>query len=292
MTRLSQLLRLVPVATLLAALCPAQATSAPASEPPKRGLPTFEDLVARLESKEKASKSVQMTMETTGWFPGGRTVKTSGELRVLGKTHVHVRMVEDFGDELKGEHEMVKTPEGAWTKETDPAQGTVYVSIKPELLKKLDEAQAKLGEGDVSGIPNDINESRGSAMLRSLHKTFDLKVDRKLAETDEIVVKGNARAEARSDESELPDADAVEVLVREKDAAITVMRQFKDGKRILEVRIKSLELDRDLDKSSFRIALPEGAKFIDAMEHPPMREQIERVLKDAGLMDSAKDPKK
>src|SRR5262249_15841695 len=161
---------------------------------PKKGLPTFEELLAKLQASEKAAKSVVMTMETTGWFPGGRTVKTSGELRVLGKTHVHVRMTEDFGHELKAEHQMVKTPGGAWTRETDPAQGAVYVSIKPELLKKLDEAQAQLGEGEASGIPNEINEAHGSAMLQSLMKTFDLKVDRRLAERDEIVIKGNVRA--------------------------------------------------------------------------------------------------
>ena len=80
-----------------------------------------------------------MELETVANFPSpapgipNRVLRTKGSLRVLGKTHVHVKMNADFGDGMVGENETVKTPEGVWTREQDPVQGTVYTYMRPEL---------------------------------------------------------------------------------------------------------------------------------------------------------------
>lgn len=172
-------LRLVPLTLLLAVTARAQVTSAPSTNSARDGQMSLESVLTELKSREKAAKSVLMEMTSTGWFPGGRQVKTTGSLRVLGKTHVHVKMSADFGDGMRGDNETVKTPEGVWTRETDPAQGTVCTTMSTELMKKLDEALAVLGEGrELPGVPNGIDEANGSVMIESLQKTFSLKVER------------------------------------------------------------------------------------------------------------------
>lgn len=285
MPRFVPILLFVTLQTLLATFSMAQTTASASRNSGQGALPTLEEVLAELKSREKAAKSVLLEMTSTGWFPGGRTVKTAGTLRVLGKTHVHIKMTADFGDDMRGQNETVKTPDGVWTREQDPAQGTVCTHMSLELMKQLDDALTLLGDGrELPGVPNGIDEANGSAMIESLQKSFTLKVERRLVlEGQEfIVLKGPARAGAPpSEERDLPEPDSVEVLVRPREWTIAAMRQFKDGKPILEITISRLELDRDMDPASFRIELAEGQKFVAAMAHPPMQAQIEKILKDA-----------
>lgn len=269
---------------LLALLClPVVAQdSKPAS------MPSLAQLVEELKAKEKKSDAVVLEMSSKAWLGGDRVLATTGTMRVLSTTHVHVRMNADFGDGMTGENETVKTPDGVWTREKDPSQGTVYTFVPPELLARLEAAMKVLGGGDadVPGVPNDISAARGSALLESLAQSFDLTVARTILVDKEecYVVEGKSKtapAKRAAEDFDLPEPDQIEVLVRKQDHVLATMRQFKDGKPLLEVKITRIEFPQTLSKESFAITPPEGVRFKNVMDHPPAREQIERILAEA-----------
>ncbi|MCC6669796.1 MAG: hypothetical protein IT458_01960 [Planctomycetes bacterium] len=263
--------------------------SLPQDKPPAPGLPTLAQLIADLHAREKAASTVHLEMRTKGAFGPGREFNLTGTIRVLGATHVHIKTQADFGPEMKGETEMVKTPEGIWMREVDPIQGPVHTFTSAELAGRLEAASKAIGKQ--GAVPNQANAPLGSAMLESMSQTFDLKVERRLVYEglDYYVVKGKSRGHAPTDPmlGDMPQAEEVEILVGVLDASVRRMVQFREGKPMLTIEITKLVLDTPMDKGSFTIQVEPGVRFKDVMEHPPAAEQIRRILDEAAAKKPA-----
>jgi len=242
------------------------------------------DLVAKMKEREKSVDSVLMEMVSRGSYPGGVGFEIKGTVRVLGKDHFSISNRMTFDDDLSSELDRVVTPEGSWIRERDPAFGEVFLKIEPELMQKLERAQAELAvSGDVPAtMDNPVKDPLGSAMLQSLNEHFDLTVQqRSIKGRDYFVVNGPVRDAAPPSDPQMPVADRVELLVRAGDYAVVQMTQFEAGKELMQIEITRLELGVPMDPSSFVIHLPDGAHFIDVMEHPPAAVQIRQLLQDA-----------
>jgi len=256
---------------------------------PKAGNPTeaktVKELVGDLKAREKTLKAAHVEMVTTGSYPGGRDFEVKGVMRVLKGTHIHTKTVASFGKEITTESEVIKTPDGVWTREKDPSHGEVYTHMKPDLMKRLEEASQKIGkEGQGLGqIASQANDLLGSSMLEGLNGQFDLKVDRSMIEGRSYwSVKGPLRAATSDgDQFGIPSADAVELLVRTRDLAVTRMVQFSKGKEFIRVEITRIELDGSMKPESFKIDRPEDKPLIDIMDHAPAAAHIQNILAEA-----------
>lgn len=224
-----------------------------------------------------------MRIETTGRLPDGSRFRTTGTMRVLGKTHFHVTMHWSFGEDQEGETETVRTAEGLWMRERDPVQGEVFTRMDKALMDRVESASAWLGDPSLAGPGGAQAESPlGSRMIADLATSFALTIDgpREIDGVEVLVVSGPRKASTEEDLL-APEADHVDVLVRVADAAVVRMTQLVKGEPITEVKIVELDLKPDLDPASFALVLPEGASFVDVLEHPPARAQIERLFDDA-----------
>ena len=275
--------RSFPMVFVLGAVAPL------AAQPPAAGAkPTVADLIAQLQQREKAVRTVSLQMRSRTTVPDGPSFETTGSLRVLGKTHFHVSMRMKAGEGMEGEHEVVRTPEGTWTRESDPMQGEVLTKMSKETMAELEEASKLLGDDVPAGaIPGQSEAPLGSSMLSSLNKRFDLQVTSKLVRDgiDHWVVRGDLRAGAlpEGEDEGLPRPDRVEVLVRataDGPLAVVRMAQFSEGNEVMAVEIDSVVLDEPMAESSFKID-DRGKRVIDVMEHPPAARQIKEVLDQA-----------
>ena len=255
-------------------------SSRPASRPAQ--VTTVPGLVEAIRAREKAVRSVELSMRTRGSFPGEEPFETQGTLRVLSTTHCHTQMSVRFGDEITTEFETVKTPEGVMMREKDPAQGEVFVRMEGDLLTDLDAASQVLGLGAFDGPGAEMAHGPlGSIMLEDLSQQFDLSLSGPslVGEFECWTVSGDRR---KGEEDEVFGvAERVEVLVRRADLALIRMTQFGGGQALVDVEITSLKLDLTLEPTSFGIALPSGARVVDALDHPPARAQIDQIFAEA-----------
>lgn len=263
----------------LACCLGAQTEGAPVSNAQAKPL---QDLVATMKAREKGVTSAYLETVTRARFPGGVTFLLEGKVRVLGKTHFHISNRVNV-DDMTTETERVTTPEGIWIREKGPAFGEVFLSMDPELAKEFKDALAVLAVKETS-VQNPAGEPLGSAMLESLALQFDLQVARQTIKgQDYFVVRGPIRegADEHAGPAGMPTPDRVELLVRAADLAVVQMTQFQDGKELMQIETTVLELDRPMEKASFRLEPPPGVAFKDVREHPPAWTQIQRTLKQA-----------
>ncbi|MFO1052702.1 MAG: hypothetical protein U1F36_10855 [Planctomycetota bacterium] len=288
--------RAVPLLVALSVSAPCAlvcAQDAPKGEPvaPRKAvlpldpqkIKSADDLIAALRAAEGQVDQVTMRIETTGTTPDGRKFRTEGSMRVLGKTHFQVRTHWSFGDELEGVTETVRTPEGVWMHEDDPAQGPVYTHMGKDLMERVDAASRVVGDGPLGGPGEDEAAGPlGSRMLADLGAEFALRVEgpRKIDGMEVMVVSG-ARKPGAQDDLLAPDADNVDVLVRVEDGAVMRMTQLKDGQPITEVRVLEMDRKSKLAPESFVLAVPAEVSFLDVMAHPPAREQLTKLFADA-----------
>lgn len=259
-----------------------------AQDPEQPAKPTVAELITQLQTREKAAKTVSLAMRSRTAVPDGPTFETAGSLRVLGTTHFHVSMRMKIGDGMEGEHEVVRTPDGTWTREVDPMQGEVLTKMSKETMLALEEAAKELGDDVPAGaIPGQSEAPLGSAMLASLVKRFDLEVASKLVRDgiDHWVVRGDVRSGAspEGDEEGLPRPDRVELLVRataDGPLAVVKMTQFAQGTEVMTVEIDSVVLDQPMAEASFKID-DRGRKVVDVMDYAPAAQQIQSVLDQA-----------
>lgn len=270
----------IPVLLTLALALGAQASAAPAQQ---GQLKTLQELVTEMQAVEKAASSVYLEMTSKGTYPGGVVFETEGTLRVLHGTHFQMHLKASFDGRQTAESETVKTPDGVWIREDDPAFGKVFLKMDKELADKLDEATRILGQegGAVPGAMSQQSTSPlGSAMLESLSQQYDLKVERKVIKDGQEcwVVAGDLRGDLPPpDENAPPVPDRVDILVRTVDSAVLQMVQLKDGREQLRVNITRLELNRPMAEDSFRIDAG-GVEPMDIMQHPPAAAQIQETL--------------
>ncbi len=244
---------------------------------------TLKDLVSVIAKREKAVKSVSLSMKTRGSLPGNATFESTGTLRVLGTTHFHTAMKTDLGNGLTSEFETVKTPEGVWMRESDPAQGEVFVKMDQKTLTDLESASQAIGDSGMLGAGADMaNGPLGSVMLDDLGKQFELAVSgpKVVAGQECWTVSGDRRKDA-GEQVAFETADRVEILVRRADFAVVRMTQLSAGRPIVDIEVTSIEVDKPIEEATFKLELPAKARFIDVKEHPPARAQIDRIFAEA-----------
>lgn len=249
--------------------------------------PSLQQLIERMKEREGGAKSATLKMVTKGSYPGGMTFEVSGSVRVLGTTHFHVTTVASFEDGTTVESETVKTPDGVWMREKDHVNGEVFTKMAPELMRQLEKASAATGDGPP--MPGGIGSKEivpvGSAVVEAMGKTYDLTVvDRRIDGEPFYVVAGDARASADTEgkereESDLPNAARVELLVRQRDLVVQRMSHFGvEGEEILRIEVVDLVLNPPLEASSFVLDRPSNQPFIDVMDHLPAATQINALL--------------
>ena len=250
---------------------------------PPGQLKTLQELLTEMQAAEKSATSVYLEMTSKGSYAGDVNFDTQGTLRVLHGTHFQMHLLANFGEGMSAESETVKTPEGVWIREDDPAFGKVFLKMDKELVDKLDEATRILGQ-EGAAVPGAMSEQStsplGSSMLESLSQQYDLKVERKVYKDGQEcwVVAGDLRGDLPPpDENAPPVPDRVDILVRTLDSAVLQMVHLKDGREQLRVNITRLELNRPMAEDSFRID-GEGQVPMDIMEHPPAAAQIQSTL--------------
>lgn len=248
--------------------------------------PTVADLVQRIEARERAAKTVSLRMSSRSVIPDGPAFETSGTLRVLGTTHFHVTMSMRFGDGMEGEHEVVRTPAGTWTRERNPIHGEVLTVMSAELMAEVEAASKLLGDdGGFGAVPSQSEAPLGSAMIKSIASRFDLRVQpAKLVEggLDHYVLRGSKRPGEQAEPEGVPDPDTVEIVVRANPLEVVRMTHFAAGQEILALEIHDVQLDLPIPESSFAIDAA-GGDFIDVMAHPPSAEQIRAILDEARM---------
>ena len=299
MIRTQSLALTVALAAVAPASVPAQATSTKT--------PTVAELVSQMRARQQAVQSVRLEMVSVGRYPGGLPFEIKGSIRVLGTTHIHISTAATFEDGITAESEMVKTPQGVWIRETDPAYGVTYLQMDRELAERLEHANTLLGDdADAPGaLGNMAKDPLGAAMLESLNRTFALEVERRIINGQEFyVVKGDTRGGEGVEPSgtgsaagteqpasrgfAVPVPDHIDMLIRRPDLAVVQMVHMSEGRELTRVEVKKMQLDLPMEKGSFRIDLPEGAHFLDVMDHTPAATHIQTVLDDAKAVEAAR----
>lgn len=247
---------------------------------------SLEDLLAFVKARESKARAVVMEIESVGRFPDGSEFRTSGTLRVLGKTHFHAKMVAKLGPDVEAETETVRTPEGLWMRERDPVQREIFLAMDRATMERVDSATAVLGEAaSLGGFGTREAESPlGSLVLADLARQFDLEVGepRDVGGIRCWTVGGPIKGGLDPDEEAFGlGADQVDVVVRVRDGALVKMTQFRSGEPLLEVTIHKLEVLETLEEASFTLPLPERAQWSDVLEHPPARAQLDQLFEDA-----------
>jgi hypothetical protein len=248
------------------------------------GAPSLAEVVARLQEREKAAKSFELKVKSRSAVPDGPQFETEGTLRVLGTTHFHLAMKMRLGDGMEGENEVVKTPEGTWTREANPIQPEVFTVMTKDLMREVEAAAKVLGD-EAGALPGQGEAPLGSAMLTSLAKRFDLKVADKLVRDgfDHWVIRGDARPSEASPAADLPEPDRVEMLVRalsDGPLAVVKMVQFDQAAEVMSIEFTDLVLDRPMAEASFKLD-SRGKKVLDVLDHPPAAAQIQGMLAEA-----------
>lgn len=254
---------------------------------PEPAMPTVADLVEQLKQREQGAKTVSLSMRSRTKVPDGPEFEASGTLRVLDRTHFAVNMRMKVGEGMEGEHEVVRTPMGTWTRESNPMNGEVFTHMDQETMRQLEEASAVLGdEVPLGAIPGQSEAPLGSAMLESLAKHFDLKVTGKVVRDglDHWVVRGEARpAGEQGQDDGLPKPDRVDLLVRtlgDQALAVVKMTQFSEGSEVMTLEIDEVVLDHPMAESTFTMDT-RGRTVLDVMEHEEAARQIRDVLERA-----------
>jgi len=262
-----------------------------AQDPQSPQPPTVRELLDRVRTREKSVKSVEIEFSVRDRLPNDVRFESRGTLRVLRGTHFQTAVKVSFDDEVRSEMQTVVTPAGVWTRRKDPIE-EVYLFMKPELRKEMEEKTRRLGE--TVQLPGPVSAPRGGvlggAMLLALSQQFDLKVTgaKEVGGVRCLVLAGGRRQpktgestgnkDGRQSPFEEPVPEKAEVMVREADAIPVRMTQYgADGKAMVSFQVQRLTLDNGLDATSFKIDQPEGATFLDIEKHPPSWAQILRV---------------
>jgi hypothetical protein len=121
-------------------------------------------------------------------------------------------------------------------------------------------------------------------MLRDLARQFELELGgpKAIDRQESWVLAGPVRASGDAPEDILgTGADRVDVVVRVLDGAIVSMTQFREGRPLIQVRIKDLVLSPELDPDSFVLSVPPRTELVDVLDHPPTQAQIQDLFERA-----------
>lgn len=245
----------------------------------------IDEIVAAMRAAEQRLGSVVVDLSTTGNLPGGVALNTRGTLHVLrgAQPALHSLVEFSFADGLGGRAEWGQTAAGIVLYEENPSFGELYLRFDPTVVADLEWAGAVLERADLPGMVDRRAQSPlGSAMVADLQRHFDL------APTDRRDRDGEAgrwlagprRAGLEDQDTELPQADRVELFVRDRDHALLEVTHLQAGKPLQHVVVQRLEVGVELPPATFEID-GRGQRLRDVQQHLPMWDQIQQVLQKA-----------
>jgi len=243
-------------------------------------------LVDSMVKAEGALTSLRLKMATLGKLPGGLDVTTRGELRVLratqagAATQLFSQLEYSFGDGMAGRLETARTKDGITMFEEDPAFGSVFLRIQPEVVRDLEWASGVLQKSDLPGMVDSRAQSPlGSGMVRDMSRVFDLAVaeDSKYGDHQGTWLRGGRKAGLDAQDPDLPLADRVEIFVRGRDHAMLLTRFYVGKDVVQELKIDELEVGAKLEAKDF-VVDGHGERIRDVQEYAPMWEQISEAI--------------
>jgi len=261
----------------------AQQPAVPPGEPAQAG--PIDEIVAAMRAAEGRARSVVVELSTSGHLPGGLELSTRGVLHVLrgAQPAVHTAVEFSFADGLGGRVESAQTAAGIVIYEENPAFGELYLRLEPPVVADLEWAGAVLQRSDLPGMADSRAAAPlGSTMLAELQRHFDL------AATDRRERGGEAgqwfagarRAGLEDQDTELPQADRVELFVRDRDHALLEVAQLQGDKPLQRIVVERLDVDTDIPAATFEVD-GRGQRLRDVQQHLPMWDQIQQVLRQA-----------
>ncbi|MBL8728774.1 MAG: hypothetical protein JNM25_10115 [Planctomycetes bacterium] len=238
-----------------------------------------------MRAAEGRARSVVVELSTSGHLPGGLELSTRGVLHVLrgAQPAVHTAVEFSFADGLGGRVESAQTAAGIVIYEENPAFGELYLRLEPPVVADLEWAGAVLQRSDLPGMADSRAAAPlGSTMLAELQRHFDL------AATDRRERGGEAgqwfagarRAGLEDQDTELPQADRVELFVRDRDHALLEVAQLQGDKPLQRIVVERLDVDTDIPAATFEVD-GRGQRLRDVQQHLPMWDQIQQVLRQA-----------
>lgn len=151
------------------------------------------------------------------------------------------------------------------------------------MVADLEWAGAVLERADLPGMADSRAAAPlGSAMLAGLQRHFDLAVTDRRERGGEAGrwLAGARRAGIEDQDTELPQADRVELFVRDRDHALLEVAQLQGDKPLQRIVVQRLEVDVDVPAATFEVD-GRGQRLRDVQQHLPMWDQIQQVLRQA-----------
>lgn len=270
---------------LFAGLVPIWAQEAPKKPPVPPQPDPLEGVVTAIRAAEQRAKSFRIELSTKGSLPSGLEFTTSGTVHVLRgaqpKLRTQVRC--SFGNGLDSTLETAQTADGIVTYEDNPAFGEAFLRFPPALVADLEWAGDVLKRADVPGMRDRRADAPlGSAVLDSLrlHYAFVVTDRRERAGEAGQWLVGERRPGLGDQDVDLPLATRVEVFVRGKDHAVLDVLHYRLDEVLQRIEVKKLEVDVEIPDAVFSVD-GRGQKLRDVEQYPPMRDLVERVLRQA-----------
>ncbi len=267
----------------IAAAGRAQEPASPPQQTAQAG--PIEEIVVAMRAAEQRARSVVVELSTTGHLPGGLELSTRGVLHVLrgAQPAVHTVVEFSFADGLGGRVESAQTAAGIVLYEENPAFGELYLRLDPQVTADLAWAGVVLQRSDLPGMADSRAASPlGSAILADLQRHFDLVATERHERLGDAGrwFAGARRAGLDDQDTELPQADRVELFVRDRDHALLEVTYLQAGKQLQHIVVGKLEVDVDIPASTFEVD-GRGQRLRDVQQHLPMWDQIQQVLRQA-----------
>ncbi|MFY9345859.1 MAG: hypothetical protein WAT39_25430 [Planctomycetota bacterium] len=263
---------------------PGPAQGVPAAPAAKAQAELVDELVARMVAAEKALKSVELHLATSGTLGGGAFVSTKGRLRVLRGTQaaLHQRFEFTFDDGIRGSSESAQTASGILWFAEDPAFGPTFVQIDSKLVADLDWAGEVLGRDDLPGMRDRRTSAPlGSALLAHAHAHFQLAATAgERAGEAGTWLDGPRKKGLDVEDPELPVADAIKLFVRAKDQVLLEVRHLQADKVVQQMIVEAVHIDPAFGPEAFEVD-GRGAALKPVAQHQALADTIEQTLRQA-----------
>jgi hypothetical protein len=238
-----------------------------------------------MREAEGRARSVVVELSTMGHLPGGLELSTRGVLHVLrgAQPAVHTAVEFSFADGLGGRVESAQTAAGIVLYEENPAFGELYLRLEPKVVADLEWAGVVLQRADLPGMADSRAAAPlGSAMLADLQRHFDIAATDRRDRGGETGcwLAGPRRAGLEDQDTELPQADRVELFVRDRDHALLEVVHLQGDKFLQHIVVQRLDVDVDMPAATFAVD-GRGQRLRDVQQHLPMWDQIQQVLRQA-----------
>lgn len=177
----------------------------------------------------------------------------------------------------------VRTPRGIRIHQASEMSGESWWKIDEEMMRKLDVASKKFGSTGALG-PTGGGEPGfmlGSEFIEGLSRSYELELG-KPVELDglscyHLVASSKSDGEQTFGMSMLR-ADRIDAYYDKEKLILRKMIKKRQGKPLLTVELRHLDLDPEVDMSRFELEPAEGGVFQDIMEDPVASTKIRLLL--------------